>query len=97
MCRLGINKEGETIEGQKHLGLGIASFITSVVSGIAIFLLIVIPGLVEASTPGGMDEESKGAVVDGLFLFAFLGATLVALGLEIAGLLQKDRNKIFAI
>jgi hypothetical protein len=51
----------------------------------------------EASTPGGMDEDSAGAVMVGLILFAFLGAALVALGLGIGGLLQKERKKIFAI
>ena len=85
------------MEEQKHSGLGIASFITSIVSGILIFLVIVIAGVMEASTPGGMDEESAGAVMVGLFLFAFLGAALVALGLGIGGLLQKERKKIFAI
>ncbi|MGU5664466.1 hypothetical protein, partial [Aeromonas sanarellii] len=40
---------------------------------------------------------APGAVIVGLFLFAFLGAALVALGLGIAGLLQKERKKLFAI
>ena len=82
------------MENQKHSGLGIASFITSIVSGILIFLVIVIAGVMEASSPGGMDEESTSAVMVGLFLFAFLGAALIALGLGIAGLLQKERKKI---
>jgi len=85
------------MEKKKHSGLGIASFITSIVSGILIFLVIAIAGVMEASTPGGMDEESAGAVMYGFFLFAFLGAALVALGLRIGGLLQKEREKIFAI
>lgn len=85
------------MEPKKHSGLGIASFITSIVSGISIFLLIVIAGVMEASTPEGIDAESVGAVVVGLFLFAFLGTTLVALGLGVGGLVQKDRNKTFAI
>lgn len=85
------------MEEKKHSGLGIASFITSIVSGLLIFLLIVVAGVMEASTPGGIDEESAGAVMVGLFLFAFLGAALVALGLGIGGLLQKERKKIFAI
>ncbi len=85
------------MEEQKHSGLGIASFITSIVSGILTFLLIVIAGVIETSTPGGMDEESASAMIVGLFLFTFLGASLVALGLGIAGLMQKERKKIFAI
>jgi len=83
------------MEEQKHSGLGIASFITSIVSGILIFLIYVIAGAMEVSTPGGMDE--KFATAMSLFLLVFLEASLVALGLGIAGLLQKDRKKIFAI
>ncbi len=85
------------MEEQKHSGLGIASFITSIVSGILLFLVFIIAGFMEASTPGGMDEESAGAIMLGLFLFALLGGELVALGLGIGGLLIKERNKIFAI
>jgi hypothetical protein len=85
------------MEVQKHSGLGIASFITSIVSGILILLLIVVAGVMEASTPGGLDEESAGAFIVGLFLIAFLMAALVALGLGIGGLLQKERKNIFAI
>lgn len=81
----------------KHSGVGIASFVTSIVAGALIFLLVIIAGVLEVSTPGGMDEESIGAVLIGLFLFAFLGAELVALGLGIGGLIQKDRKKTFAI
>jgi len=81
----------------KHSGVGIASFVTSIVAGVLIFLLVIIAGVLEMSTPGGMDEESIAAVLIGLFLFAFLGAELVALGLGIGGLIQKDRKKIFAI
>jgi len=85
------------MQEQKHSGLGIASFIISIVSGTCIFLIIVIGAVMEASIPGGIDEESAGAVMLGLFLFAFLSGDLLALGLGIGGLLQKDRNKIFAI
>jgi len=85
------------VEEKKQSGLGIASFITSIVSGVLIFLLIGIAGVMETSTPGGMDEESAGAMMVGLFLLAFLGAALVALGLGIGGLNQKEGKKIFAM
>ena len=61
------------------------------------FLVIVIAGVIEASTPGGMDEESADAAMVGFAIFALMSAELVALGLGIAGLLQKERKKIFAI
>ena len=85
------------MEEQKHSGLGVASFIASIVSGICIFLIFVVAGVMETSTPGGIDEESTGALMLGFVLYAFLGALLLALGLGIGGLLQKERKKIFAI
>ena len=82
---------------KKHSGLGIASFIISIVSSISTFMLIVIAGVMETSRSGGIDEESVGAVMVGLFILAFLFVSLVALGLGIAGLIQKDRKKVYAI
>lgn len=81
----------------KHSGLGIASFVLSIVSLVLIFGLLIVAGVLEATTPGGMDEESVEAIVVGLLLFAFIGTALIATGLGIAGLCQKQRKKIFAI
>ena len=81
---------------QKHSGLGITSFIFSIVAAILIFLIFIIAGVMEVSTPGGIDEKSAAAVIVGLFIFAFLFLCLVALGLGIAGLMQKDRKKLYA-
>lgn len=85
-----------TIE-MKHSGLGIASFVLSIVSMMLIFGLLIVAGVLEATTPGGMNEESVEAIVVGILLFAFIGTALVATGLGIAGLCQKQRKKIFAI
>lgn len=82
---------------QKHSGLGIASFITSIVAGIVIFGAVVIAGVMESSTPGGMDEESAAAIIVGLALIAMLFLELAALGLGIAGLCRRDTKKVFAI
>jgi hypothetical protein len=46
---------------------------------------------------GGIDEESAGAVVLGLLIIGMMLLDLVALGLGIGGLIQKDRKKVFAI
>ena len=82
---------------KKHSGIGIASFIISVLTGISMLVLFVIAGVMENSTPGGINEESTEAMVFGVFIFAALFACLLALGLGAAGLFQKDRKKTFAI
>jgi hypothetical protein len=82
---------------QKHSGIGIASFITSVVASILLGLMVVIAGAMEIATPGGLDEKTAAAMVLGLFIIALLVVDIVALGLGIAGLFQKDRKKLFAI
>jgi hypothetical protein len=81
----------------KHSGLGIASFIISIFLGIFDFFLVVIAGVVEATSPGGMDEKSAIAVVLGLLLFLGFGLSLVGIGLGIAGLIQKNRKKLFSV
>ncbi len=88
---------GETFVEKKHSGLGISSFIISTATGVLMFLLFIVAGVMETSTPGGIDESSAGAVVVGLFLIAFLMLDLLAIGLGIAGLIQKDRKKTFSI
>ena len=90
-------KQGEFIVDQKHSGIGIASFIISTVVGLLAFLLIIVAGVMEASTPGGIDENSSSAVVVGLLIIGVLGIDVVALGLGIGGLMQKDRRKIFSV
>ncbi len=81
----------------KHSALGISSFVMSIITGLIIFLLVVIAGVMEVSTPGGIDEESAEAVILGLFIIAALFGCLTALALGIAGLFQKGRKKIFSI
>ena len=81
----------------KHSGLGIASFIISIVAALFIFILVVVAGVVETATPGGMDEDSAQAIIIGLFIIGTIFVDLVALGLGIAGLFIKERKKVFAI
>lgn len=82
---------------EKHSKLGIASFVTSVVMAIVVFILIVLAGIMEASTPGGVDEESVQAIVLGLFIIASIFIAFIAFILGIAGLMQKDCKKTFAV
>ena len=82
---------------RKHSWMGIASFITSIAVGLVIFILIVIAGVMEVSTPGGIDEESIGSMLLGLAIIAMVFLDLAALGLGVAGLVPKGRKKVFAI
>ena len=74
-----------------------ASFIISLVIGLLLVIIIVIAGVIEESTPGGMDEESAPAVIIGFLLINLLIGDLIAFGLGIAGLAQRNSKKIFAL
>lgn len=82
---------------RKHSGVGIASFVLAIFSSVALFALFVVAGVMEASTPGGINEESPEAVVVGLCLFAFLFLCFFAFVLGIGSLFQGDRKKLFGI
>jgi hypothetical protein len=85
------------MEPRKHSGVGIASFILSVMSAVFIFITLVVAGVMEATTPGGMDEGAPGTIVVGLMMITFFFVAMVGLGLGVGGLCQKNRKKIFAI
>src|SRR5207253_8753704 len=80
-----------------HSAMGIASFIISVVTGFGMFAMFVIAGIMQSTAPGGMDERSVGAIILGFCIIGLLAIDLVAAGLGIAGVCQKDRKKIFAV
>ena len=84
------------MERSGQSGLGIASLILSVFSIIFTFILFIIAGVWEASTPGGVDENSAAAVILGFCILACLGSFLVSTGLGIAGIFQKQRVRICA-
>ena len=48
---------------KKHSGLGIASFVVGIASGLLLLTVFVIAGIAETSTPGGIDEKSPIAVL----------------------------------
>ena len=81
----------------KHSGVGIASFIVSIIGSLLMFLLFVIAGAIQLSTPGGVDENSPAAMGIGLMLFLLMFALLVALGLGIGALCQSDRKRLFGV
>ena len=82
---------------QKNSALGLTSFFISLITGILMFGLIVIAGVIENLSPGALDEETSTAFLVGLLAIFFLFLEIVALGLGIAGLVQKNCKKVFAI
>lgn len=81
----------------KHSGVGIASFILSLLTGAGLFLAVAAAGVLEASTPGGIDEQSPEAVAIGLGILGGLFVDLIALTLGVGGLCQSNRKKLFAL
>lgn len=79
-----------------HSGLGIASCMIGILAGLIEIAIVAIAGMIEVSTPGGMDENSPEAILIGLGLFAGLGVAILGIGLGIGGLMQR-RKKLFAV
>ena len=85
------------MERQGQSNLGISSLLISIFTAIGLFIVFLIAGAMEANTYGGIDEESAGAVILGLFIFGFGFLDLLAIGLGIAGIFQKKNERITAI
>ena len=85
------------MERQGHSKLGIASLLISILTAIGLFVLFLIAGVMESNTYGGIDEESAVAIIVGLFIFGFGFLDLLAIGLGIAGIFQKTKERITAI
>ena len=80
----------------KNSGIGKASFILSVTVAILMLLTFFIIAIMEAKTPGGMDDSSFFMLSVGCFFILLLFADLVALGLGIGGIAKKECRKTFA-
>ena len=85
------------MERQGQSKLGIAALLISIITAIGLFIVFLIAGVMESNTYGGIDEESAGAIILGLFIFGFVFLDLLAVGLGIAGIFQKTRERITAI
>lgn len=81
----------------KHSKLGISSFVISILCGLAMFATFVIAGYLEATTPGGMDEEAMSTALVGFAMIGIMFAQVVAFGLGIAGVIQKNAKKVFSV
>ena len=85
------------MEQRTHSALGVSSFVTSLVSAGLVLAMLVIAGVAEASSPGGMDEDSPIVVGLGCSVILFLLGSTCALGLGIGALFQQNRHKVFPI
>ena len=85
------------MERQVQSKLGIAALLISIFTAIGLFIVFLIAGVMESNTYGGIDEESAGAIILGLFILGFEFLNLLALGFGIAGIFQKTRDRITAI
>jgi len=85
------------MDSLEHSGLGIASLLISSASSILIFTLSVVASTIGLYHPEAFDENSSTAIYTGIIIFIFLGISILALGLGIAGLFQKNRRKLFIL
>ncbi len=81
----------------RQSGLGIASLILSILIGIMLFAAICFAGFMEASTSGGMSDDSPFLVLIGLFVIAGMFGNFVGIVLAAVGLAQKNRAKTVSV
>lgn len=85
------------MEDQKNSGLGIASFVISIVTGVMLITSLTVMGyLVQTSTSDQVDDSPM-MLFAVLSIFLGFGFSVLGIGLGIAGLFQKGRAKTFAI
>lgn len=81
----------------KHSGPGIASCILSIVAASVVFMLIIVAGVIDTSSPGGLENNPAGALFLGMLILGGLTIDITALFLGIAGLFQHNRKKPAAL
>ncbi len=81
----------------RQSGLGIASLILSILIGIMLFVAICVAGFMEASTSGGVSDDSPILVLIGLFVIAGMFGNFVGIVLAAVGLAQKNRAKTVSV
>ncbi len=82
-------------ERTEHSRIGIASFILSFVPGVLLVVLVALILLLSGMAPPGADETGFGFGIIMLVMMTLL-SEIVALGLGIAGVLQRRRKRLFA-
>ncbi len=92
-----MNEIGESTNGPKQSGLGIASFVLSIFCGFAVLTIFLVAGYLEMSRPEGIDEKSPEALFVGFAMILALGLTAIAFALGLAALFQRNRRMSLAI
>src|SRR5437016_9923419 len=88
--------DAHLINRLKHSRLGIASFICSILSvlGLSCFFIYI---LFHSSTGSGANKDATLFMVTLILMLAGGGSAILGLILGIAGVIQKNVNKIFAV
>ena len=81
--------------GRGHAAVGIASCLVALLSGVMVFALVVVAGVL-SSTRGELSEDSPEAILIGLGIIAGIGLAVLALILGVIGLFQQN-DKLFPI
>jgi len=96
LTKLAGRKKRACSGGHSHSRLGVASFITVIVAGILLLLVIVIAPGAETTVTGFVDVETAGALA-GILWIAFAVLSLAALGLGVLGILDDGKKRTFAL
>jgi hypothetical protein len=84
-------------EEKRHSRVGVVSFALAAFAGLLVFALVAVAGYLEATTPGGMDENDPVVMTCGVVVLGAGALQLVALALGIASLAETNRKKVFAV
>jgi hypothetical protein len=85
------------ISRPRHSGLGVASFILSLVSGVALVASILIAGIIGLNHDPAAPQDRSELMVIGFAVIGAAALALVGAALGLAGILQTDRKLVFAV
>ena len=81
----------------RHSGLGIASFILSIVAFFTQIFVYTVYTIKQFSDPQWLEQESIGSTLIGFLMIVSIFIVLVGFGLGIAGIIQKEKRKVFSV
>ena len=87
----------EELPPLKHSGLGMASFVISIAQSIGTFVIFVAAGITGAGAEKSGKNTEVAFMVIGFLIIGAIFIHLVGLALGIAGAVQKQRKKLFAV